>query len=79
MYLSKKVDKAFFQHDKAYREFKDFSRKTASDKVLDHKVLCHIAKNPEKDWCQRGITAMVHKTFDKKSSGGAVKTEIMQN
>ena len=31
----------------------------------------NIAKNPKYDEYQRGLTSMVYKFFDKKSSGGA--------
>ena len=32
------LDKACFQHDMAYGDFNDFSRRTASDKVLPDKA-----------------------------------------
>ena len=32
------LDKACFQHDMAYRDFKDLKRRTASDKVLRDKA-----------------------------------------
>ena len=39
-----KLDKAWFQHDIAYGDFKDLARRTASDKVLRGKAF-NIAKN----------------------------------
>ena len=30
----KELDKAYFQHDMAYGDFKDLARRTASDKIL---------------------------------------------
>ena len=39
-----KLDKACFQDDMAYADFKDLTRKTASDKVLRDKAF-DIAKN----------------------------------
>ena len=39
------VDKACFQHDMAHGDFKDWSRRTASDKVLRNKAF-NIVKNP---------------------------------
>ena len=39
-----KLDKACFQDDMAYADFKDLTRKTASDKVLRDKAF-NIAKN----------------------------------
>ena len=32
------IDKASFQHDMAYRDFKDLTRRTASDKILSAKA-----------------------------------------
>ena len=32
------LDKAFFQHNMAYGDFKDFAKRTASDKVLRDKA-----------------------------------------
>ena len=40
------LDKACFQHDMAYRNFKDLNRRTASGKILHDKVFS-IAKNPK--------------------------------
>ena len=39
------LDKACFQHDMAYGDFKDLARRTASDKILEDKEF-NIAKNP---------------------------------
>ena len=63
----KKLDKACFQHDMAYRTFKDLPKRTASGKVFN------IAKNPKYDRYQSGIASMVYKFFDKKSTDGAFK------
>ena len=51
----------------AYGDFKDLSRRTASDKILRDKAF-NIAKNPQYDGYQRGLTSMVYKFFDKKST-----------
>ena len=48
------LDKACFQHDMAYGDFKDLKRRTASDKILRDKVF-NIAKNPKYDGYQRGL------------------------
>ena len=32
------LDKAYFQHDMAYEDFKDLTRRTASDKVMRDKA-----------------------------------------
>ena len=39
------LDKACFQHDMVYGDFKNIARRTASDKVLSNKAF-NIAKNP---------------------------------
>ena len=39
------LDKACFQHEMAYGDFKNIARRTASDKVLSNKAF-NIAKNP---------------------------------
>ena len=73
------LDKACFQHDMAYGDFKDLARRTASDKILRDKAF-NIAKNPKYDGYQRGLTSMVYKFFDKKSAGSGVSNnEIKQN
>ena len=54
----------------AYGDFKDLTRKTASDKILLDKAF-NIAENPEYDGCQRGLASMVYKFFDQKISGSA--------
>ena len=66
----KELDKACFQHDMAYRDFKDLARRTASDKVL-RDIAFNIAKNPKCDGYQRGLASMFYKFFDKKSAGSS--------
>ena len=65
------LDKACFQHDMAYGDFKDLARRTASDKVLRDKAF-NIAKNPKYHGYQRGLAFMVYKFFDKNSAGRVV-------
>ena len=60
------VGKAFFQHDMAYRDIKDLTRRTASDKILHDKAFI-IAKNPKYDGYQRGLASKFYKYFDKKN------------
>ena len=62
------LDKACFQHDMAYGDFKDLARRTTSDKVLRDKAF-NIAKNHKYDGYQRELALMVYKFFDKKSAG----------
>ena len=59
------LDKVCFQHDMAYGNFKDLTRRTASDKVLRDKAF-KIASNLEYNGYQRGLASMVYKFFDKK-------------
>ena len=63
------LDKACFQHDMAYGDFKDLKRRTVCDKVLRDKAF-NIAKNPKYDGYQRGLASMVYKFLDKKSDSG---------
>ena len=42
----KKIDKACYQHDMAYGDFKDLSRRKAADKVLRDNTF-NIAKDPK--------------------------------
>ena len=67
------LDKACFQHDMAYGDFKDLTKRTAADKVLKIKAF-NIAKDPEYDGYQRGLASMVYKFFDKKTKGSGVTT-----
>ena len=49
------LDKACFQHDVAYGNFKDLPRRTASNKVLHDKAF-NIAKTPKYDgYCFNGL------------------------
>ena len=50
----------------AYGDFKDLTRRTASDKILHDKAF-NIAKNPKYDRYQYGLASMVYKFFDKKT------------
>ena len=58
------LDKACFQHDMAYGDFKDLAKITTADKVLRDKAF-NIAKDPKCDGYQRGLASMVYKFFDK--------------
>ena len=72
------LDKAGFQRDVAYGDFKDLAKRTASDKVLKDQAF-NIAKIPKYDGYQRGLAAMVYKFFDKKSAGGSVNMQLGAN
>ena len=70
------LHKTCFQHDMTYGDFKNLSRTRVSGKVLRDKAF-NIAKNLKYDGYQRGLASMVYTFFDKKTSGGAVKNEIV--
>ena len=72
------LDKACFQHDMVYGDFKDLTRRISSDKIL-RDIAFNIAKNPKYDGYQRGHASVVYKFFDKKASGGTVKNENISN
>ena len=67
------LDKACFQHDIAYGDFKDLTRRTVADKVLRDKAF-NIAKDSKHDGYQGGLALMVYKFFDKKSASRADKS-----
>ena len=71
------LDKACFQHDMAYGDFKDLKRRTQSDKILKDKAVA-IASNPKYDGYQGELASMVYKCFGKKSKGSGIKNEIKE-
>ena len=62
----------------AYGDFKDLTRRAASDKTLHDKAF-NIARNPKYDGYQRGLASMVYKFFDKETSGSSIKNENIEN
>ena len=68
------LDKACFQHNMAYGDFKDLTRRTGSDKIFCDKAFS-IAKNPKYDGYQHGPASMVYNFFLKKTSGSGIKNE----
>ena len=69
------LDKACFQHDMAYGDFKNLTRRTASDKVLRDEAF-NIAKNPKYDRHEKGLASIFYRFFDKKTSGSGIKMRI---
>ena len=65
------LDKTCFQHDMAYGKTKDLSKRTQSDKVLRDNAF-KTASDQKYDGYQGELALMVHKFFDKKSSGSGV-------
>ena len=72
------LDNACFLHDMGYGDFKDLTRRTASDKILRDKAF-NIAKNPKYNRYQRGLVSMVYKVFDKKMFGSSIKNRDMSD
>ena len=72
------LDKACFQHDMAYGDFKDLTSRATSEKILRDKAF-NIAKNPKYDGYLTGLASMAYKCFAKKASGKAMENEIMSN
>ena len=72
------LDNACFLHDMGYGDFKDLTRRTASDKILRDKAF-NIAKNPKYNRYQRGLVSMVYKVFDKKMFGSSIKNGDMSD
>ena len=70
------LDKACFQHDMAYEDFKDLTRGTASNKILHDKAF-NIAKNPKYDGYQHGFASIFYKFFD-ENSGSGIKNENIE-
>ena len=63
-----------FQHDMAYGDFEDLTRRTTSDKILRDKAF-NNTKNPKYDGYQKGLVSMVYTFFYKKTSGSGIKNE----
>ena len=57
------LDKVCFQHDMAYKIFRDKAS--------------NIAKNPKCDGYQHALASMVYKFSDKKTCGSGIKNENM--
>ena len=66
--LKNELNKACFQHDMAYGDFKDLAKRTVADKVLRDKAF-KIESDQKYDGYQRGLASVVYKFFDKKSKG----------
>ena len=60
------LHKAYFQHDMAYGDFKDLTKRTVADKVLRDTAF-KIASDQKHYGYQWGLASMVYKFFDKKS------------
>ena len=70
-----KLDEPCFQHNMADGDYKDLAKRTGCGKALRGKAFS-IASYLKHDECQRGLTSMVYKFFDKKSDGSGTFTPI---
>ena len=71
-------DRACFQYDMAYGDFKNLTRITVSDKKFCNEIF-NIAKNPKYDRYQWGLALMSYKFFDKRTSGSGIKNQNMSD
>ena len=62
------MDKACFQYDMAYGDFKDLVKRIFADKALRDKAF-KTASDQKYDSYQRGLASMIYEFFDKKSQG----------
>ena len=74
IYLNE-LDKACFQHDMAYGNFKDLNRRTFADNILHDKAF-NIVKDPKYDGYQKSLVSMIYKFFDRKTSVVVLKMTI---
>ena len=72
------LDKACFQHDMVYGDYKYLNRKTTADEVLHDKAF-NIAKNPKYDGYQLGLASMVYDFFDTKLLVVVLKMKIFDD
>ena len=70
-FYQNELENAYFQHDMAYGDFKDTTRRTAPDNIMCDKAL-NFAESSKYDGYERGLASMVYTFFDKITSGGAV-------
>ena len=59
-----------------YGDFKDLKRFAIADKAIRDKTF-NIAKNPKCDEYQCAFASLFHKSFDKKTLVGSVKSEVI--
>ena len=74
------LDKACFQHDMTYGDFKDLTRRTASDEILRIlRIWYNIVINLKSDEYQRGLASKVYRSFNKKPLVESLKMKICQS
>ena len=71
------LDKACFQHDTAYEDFKDLAKRAIADKVLRDKAF-KIASDQKYDVYQRRLVSMVYQFFDKNQKEVVVLRSLLR-
>ena len=71
------LDKASFQHDMVYGNFKDLPRRTTSDKVVHDKAF-NIDENLKYDGYQIGLASVIYNCFDKRFLVVVLKLRLRQ-
>ena len=61
----------------AYGDFKDLTKRTASDKILRDKAF-NIAKSPKYNGYQGGVTSIIN-NFLQNTSGSSIENENMSD
>ena len=72
------LDKTCFQHDMAYGDFKDLTKRTAADKVPRDKAF-KIASDHKYDGYQRGLASMVYRFLIKSHKEVVVLCPLLRN
>ena len=62
----------------AYEGFKDLARRKTADNILHDKAF-NMARNPTYDGYQRVLILIIHKFFDKNTSGSGAENEVMSD
>ena len=65
------LDRASFQQDMAYGDFKHLAKRTTSDNVLRDEAF-NITKNPKYDGYQRGLASMLYKFLTKRQQAAVL-------
>ena len=65
------LDRACFQQDMAYGDFKHLAKRTTSDNVLRDEAF-NITKNPKYDGYQRGLASMLYRFLTKRQQAAVL-------
>ena len=70
-----KLEKACFHHEMAYGDFKDLTKRAASEKI-SHNNESNIAKNPKYQGYQRGLAPVFYTVLIKRLLAVVLKMRI---